>query len=332
MATIFHPAGVLGPHELRRLEASATENDGVRKKGIDMLKRDSPLDYKPRALVTVDIAANGKGAGHDEWVGDCMQCYQQALLFIIEGRVDIRAKKVAEIMCAWCDRCVSFGGTNAPLEIGWGATAMFRSAELLKYTWKGWAATGMDAKLRVFLNRVVWPNLNGRYAEIAKWKNNWVLTIQEAVLQIALYQGDSKKVMWVKDEFIKSVGECLLTCGKCTETKRDQIHAQFQFGSIIQVCEMFWHQGVDLYEIWDGRIHKCLECQAAILNGAVPEGVCATDLKDVWFMPCIWDVAYRHYVGRKGIALPETEKMLAKKRPEKMTFQWGPAWTHYGLA
>lgn len=329
MATIYHPAGVLGPHELRHLELGATETDAVRKKGIDMLRNACALDYKPHPLVTVDIAANGKGMGHDEWVGDCMQCYQQALLFIIEGRADLRAKKVVEIISAWCDRCVSFGGSNAPLEMGWGAAAMFRAAELLKYTWRGWAASGMDAKLVLFLNRIVWPNLNGRYAEIAKWKNNWVLTIQEAILQIALYQGDSKKVLWVKDEFVKSVGECLHACGTCTETKRDQIHAQFQLGSIVQVCEMFWHQGIDLYGIWEGRILKCLECQANVINGGVPEGMCVADLRDVWFMPCIWDIAYGHYYGRKKLPMPETAKLLTTKRPEKMTFQWGPAWTHY---
>lgn len=329
MEKVVHPAGVLGPKEIQRLQASANEKDPVRLKGIQQLRAVCDLAYRPRALANVDIAPYGKGVGHDEWTGDCMQCYQQALLFLIEGKAEARAKKAVEIMSAWCDKCISFGGSNAPLEMGWGSAALFRAAELLKHTWSGWGVSGVEVKLGLFLNRIVLPVLKGRYAEIAKWKNNWVLTLQEALLQIALYQNDLKAIAWVREEFTKSVGECLLPCGTCTETKRDQIHAQFQFGSIVQICEMFWHQGVDLYDILEGRIAKCLECQAGILSGKVPPGLCASDLKDVWFMPCIWDIAYHHYVVRRKRSMPEMAKILQNKRPEKMSFQWGPAWTHY---
>jgi hypothetical protein len=77
-----------------------------------------------------------------------------------------------------------------------------------------------------------------------------------------------------------------------------------------------------------------MEYHASILNGKKPNDIKPEELKDVWFMPSVWDIGYNHYINRKKLSqkiLIETEILLKSKnnRPEKLTFNWGPAWIHY---
>lgn len=100
----------------------------------------------------------------------------------------------------------------------------------------------------------------------------------------------------------------------------------------MQTAEIAWHQGVDLYSFRGGALRRCLELHALITNGARPEA-CCYPLKGVGFLPCGWEVALNHYSGRRGLAMPETERMLEASRPEKHVFCWGlGTLTHYGAA
>jgi hypothetical protein len=326
METIKHPAGVMGPKQLAALHQASKTTDPVITKGFQSLAASAPLTYAPRPLKDVNIGPYGTGKGHDEFIDDCMQTYMQALMYVATRKED-HAKKSLQVMQAWVATCHTFKGSNAPLECAWGGAVMVRAAELLKHVYPGWTQD-FERRFNGFLDKIILPNLNTRYPEIFKWNNNWILTIQEAILQIAFFRNDLARARWVVDEFKKSLQQCVLPCGMCTETKRDQIHAQFQLGSIVQVCEMCFHQGSDMYT---PAILKCLEHHAFILQGGIPPGVKKEELKDVWFMPCVWDIAYNHYVNRKKLTMPETEKLLAGKnrRPEKLTFNWGPAWIHF---
>lgn len=326
METIKHPAGVMGPKQMAALHQVSKATDPVIVKGFQNLAASALLTYTPRALKDVNIGAYGIGSGHDEFINDCMQTYLQALMYVATKKED-HAKKSVQVMTAWVATCQTFQGSNAPLECAWGGAVMVRAAELLKHVYPGWTAD-FEHRFNGFLDRIILPNLNTRYNEIFKWNNNWILTIQEAILQIAFFRNDLPRARWVVEEFKKSLPLCVLPCGMCTETKRDQIHAQFQLSSIVQVCEMCFHQGLDLY---NDNILKCLEHHAFILQGGIPPQVKKEELKDVWFMPCVWDIAYNHYVNRRKLSMPETTKLLTGKnrRPEKLTFNWGPAWIHF---
>jgi hypothetical protein len=212
---------------------------------------------------------------------------------------------------------------------------MLRSIELLKYTYNNFHNhKGFEDRFRAFLNRIIIPNLTSRYTEIMKWNNNWILTIQEALLQYYLYNNDIPNANKIINEFKDVIKKCIThDCGRCSETTRDLIHTQFQLGSMVQIAEMCWNQSVDLYRFNNNIICKCLEFHANILNGSIPEGIKKEELKDVWFMPSVWDIAFNHYVMRAKIngGMPHTDKLLKTKtnRPEKLTFNWGPAWLHY---
>jgi hypothetical protein len=330
LTTLTHPCTPLGKKQYTVLIESKASGNDVHKKGFDLLKNACNLDYKSRVLEIVDIGPGGSGRGHDEFMGDSMQIWHLTLMFAASNDGKF-AEKAIGILDTWIQKCKVFKGSNAPLEVAWGSVCMIRSAEILKYNYKGWKAE-FEKRLNIFVDTIFLPNLRNRYNEISKWNNNWILSIQEALFQIATFKNDIPECNRIITEFKKSLVLCVPSdCGHCTETKRDLIHAQFQIGSMIQIAEMCWHQGVDLYSYKNNLILKCMEYHAMILNGGVPNNIEKDDLKDVWFMPSAWDVGFNHYMNRKKMQMPHTTKLLSnpRNRPERLSFNWGPGWIHY---
>jgi hypothetical protein len=329
---IIHPATTIGQKQYDLL--CNPQNCACRRKGLEQLRSKVKLDYIPRPIANVDIGPHGQGVGHNEFTSDSMQLMYHVIAFIA-FKDERYAKKAFDIQNAWNTKCLTFKGSNSPLEIAWGATCMVRSMEIIKYKSKVWSLE-FENRFNAFLQRIVMPNLLSRYDEIKRWNNNWILTIQEALLQIYMYQDDVSKCNQIIQDFKDTLPKCLVdNTGICTETTRDLIHAQFQIGSIIQFCEMCWHQGVtNIYGLLENRVAKCLEYHAFILNGNSPINVKKEQLKDVWHMPSAWEIGYNHYVNRRKMILPHTRQLLEKQgtrptRPEWMSFNWGPGWLHF---
>lgn len=333
---ITHPATTISISQIETMSLipSNANNNEVHKKGFLSLQKEVNLNYLTRVISDIDIGAYGKGKGHDEFIGDAMQILNLTLMFLCTKNNEY-AKKAIILQDEWNVKCKSFKGSNAPLECAWGSICMLRSIELIKYNYNDLQNhKEFENRFRSFLNRIVLPNLTNRYNEIIKWNNNWILTIQEALLQYYLYIDDNQNVNKIINEFKYVIKKCIIhDCGRCSETTRDLIHSQFQLGSMVQIAEMCWNQGVDIYSLHNNIIYRCLEFHSNILNGSIPEGIKKEELKDVWFMPSVWDIAYNHYVMRIKIngGMPHTDKLLRTKtnRPERLTFNWGPAWIHH---
>jgi Alginate lyase len=334
ISKIVHPATTISKTQISKLSSINSTSNEVHRKGLILLQKDVNLAYKSRALTDVDIGPSGKGKGHEEFTGDAMQILNLTLMYICTKNSEY-AKKAINLQDEWNNTCKTFKGSNAPLECAWGSICMLRSIEILKYMYNDFVNhKGFQDRFTSFLNRIILPNLTTRYNEILKWNNNWILTIQEALLQYYLYSNDITNVNRIINEFRGIISKCIThDCGKCSETTRDLIHSQFQLGSIVQIAELCWHQGVDIYSINNNIIFRCLEYHANILNGNIPNEVKKEDMKDVWFMPSVWDIAFNHYTNRVRLSngMPHTDKLLKTKnnRPEKLTFNWGPAWIHH---
>ena len=189
--------------------------------------------------------------------------------------------------------------------------------------WKeGWGPKD-EILFNKFLDKIIIPNLVNRFEEVKKWKNNWIFTMIEALLQIYMYRNDIGGCNSMIGEYKSLLKQCISECGCNTENKRDMIHCQFQMASQIQIAEMAWHQGVNVY---DSIILTSMEYQARILNGEFK----TEDIKDNWFLPSSWEIGYNHFVNRMHKSMPNTLKLLTGKRPEsKMSFNWGPGCLHY---
>jgi hypothetical protein len=327
---ILHPATTLTRKQLSILQGSKVSNNVVHKDGFATLAKYCNLHYMPRAMPIVDIGAHGSGAGHDEFVGDAMQCYALVLLYI--ATKDERYVVTAlNIQGQWQKTLKEFKGSNAPLEMAWGSTCIVRAHELLKYQYPKWSQQ-IETKFNEYIDKFVIPTLRGRYTEVQKWNNNWILTIQEALIQVALFRNNVSEFNDIVEQYCKQLTKCIdLKEGSCTETYRDLIHSQFQIASMIQIAEMCWHQGIDIYNHGGECLPKCMEFHASILNGNIPTGKTKEQLKDVWFMPSAWEVGYNHFSNRLKRQLPQTLTLLNTKnnRPEKCSFNWGPSWMFF---
>ena len=81
----------------------------------------------------------------------------------------------------------------------------------------------------------------------------------------------------------------------------------------INLAETARQQGVDLYAEMSARLRAGLEFHADYLLGkAVPGWLCGGQL-DLRLVP-MWEIAFNHYQGRLGLALPRTEALLARVR------------------
>lgn len=132
------------------------------------------------------------------------------------------------------------------------------------------------------------------------------------------------------------------TDGITKETCRDMGHVQMGLASIVYGAETGRIQGIDLYGEQQARIVKSHEWIAKWHN-AKP----GSDKRDMptesWLCPDqdvlrlqelpTWEVALNHYARRKGVAMPEVQKLVSAYRAANrgpytnLQMQW-ETWTH----
>jgi hypothetical protein len=114
--------------------------------------------------------------------------------------------------------------------------------------------------------------------------------------------------------------------GQCCESGRDQAHTQLILGSLAEICQTGWIQGLDLYGASDALLLSGFEYTAKYnLGNTVPYA--ATFGRCNWHWSAIstggrgtirpiYEMAYHHYVKRAGRSAPYTEQVAARLRPE----------------
>lgn len=321
----------MGPAEVALMRDRVQREEEPWATAAAALSAVTPLSYSPHALKDFNVDWNGKGQGHKELVEeDGVQVYQQTMMWLITG--DTRyAQNACNIICAWATTCERVVGNNAPLECGWGYDSFSRSAELLKFTYPAWPSQ-VEQQYVAFINRLVMCQLRKPNLWTGLPLANWQTTIAECKAQFAILTGN--RGLWEESlaDWRRLMDAYIKPCGECTETNRDLFHSQFGLGGLIQLAEIAWHQGIDLYGYDFSKLSKAMEFHAYITNGGKPE-VCNYALKGIGFLPCGWEVGYNHYHGRMGLPMPETDKMLNNNRPEKYVFHWGlGTLSHYGTA
>lgn len=304
------------------------------------------LDYKPEPHEEVNCGSGSKpDFGCTDEKRDSQAAYLHALLWALTGD-ERHARKSAEILKAWCI-LKSHGLSNANLEAGWTGGPFCRAAEILRHTdakWK-WPRPEQDAFTEM-LRRAFLPEVGE--ARKPGTNGNWEAVMIETAMSIAVFTDDRPlfdkcvarfKRLLPAYIYGKEDGPIPLTVdptffdtrekidkhwyeqttlfdGLCQETGRDLTHTQWGIGGLVNCAEIAWHQGIDLYAANDNRILRGMEFHAKYLNGApVPPELHNGKLRSMRIVPT-WEIAYNHYHGRKGLPMPETEKLLEKNRPE----------------
>ena len=326
-----HPGLLHTKQDIERMKAYVVSKEEPAFAAYKSLSDDNraKADYKMAGPYKV-IARDGKyrsTKGGSE--NDFAAAYYNALMWHITGN-DAHAKKAVEIIRAYSGELESVDGHDAPLCALQGFL-LVNACELMRDKLGDEGNNAAKAMLR----RTFMPVLDKFEADSPYANGNWGAIANKMRMAVAIYCDDKDMYDAAKDYFLNAydngaVPRYISATGQCQETGRDQAHAQLGVGTLAETCEMAWNQGDDLYGALDNRLLKGYEYMAKYnLGWDVPftTWTDCTGLYNEWTEPgqmgrgklwSIYEIAYNHYVGRKGLQMPYVSMALGKGgvRPE----------------
>ena len=230
-----------------------------------------------------------------------------------------QTEKALEIVNAYAVTLQRFDGHDAPLcaiQSYWLVHAMILLSDRQTIEWKR------------MIRRAMLPVIDKFEADSPYANGNWGAIVNRLRMACGIFLKDSAIYHAAIDYFLHandngSLPRYVSATGQCQETGRDQGHTQLGLGALAETCEMAWQQGDDLWGALDNRLLKGFEYTAKYnLGYKVPfeRWTDCTGLYNDWTEPgsmgrgqirCIYALPYRHYVERKGLKMPYTEKLLA---------------------
>jgi hypothetical protein len=303
--------------------------------------RFASLSYQPGPVANVVCGPySNPDIGCSAEKNDAVAAYTDALIWYLTGNAAYANQAIA-IMNAWSATLQRHSDHNAPLQSAWVCDVVARAAELIRYTYPGWAAADVAryaAMLRnVYLPEIIHgdPGANG----------NWELSMTAATIGIGVFLDDPSVfnagvAMWRKRVpayiYLTSdgktpvpppgttlsgsaltrywYGQSTLVDGVGQETCRDFGHLQLGFAGMINAAETARIQGVDLYGAEATRILAGLEFNAQFLDGVPAPAWLCHGRPNLSYNPT-WEIAYNEYANRLGRALPHVAGVIARVRP-----------------
>ena len=230
------------------------------------------------------------------------------------------------IINAYARTLQRFDGHDAPLcmiQAFW----LLKSMTLMKeYEVPEWSS---------MIHRAILPVIEKFEADSPYANGNWGHIVNRCRMAAAIFLDDKSLYQHAVDIYLHgndngSLPNYISETGQCQETGRDQGHTQLGLGAMCEICEMAWQSGDDLWGALDNRLMKGIEYTAKYnLGYDIPFETWkdCTGLYNDWTEPgamgrgrirCIYDLPYQHYVGRMGLKMPYTKKILdLQKKAEK---------------
>ena len=185
-----------------------------------------------------------------------------------------------------------------------------------------------------FIKNVILPVIEKFEADSPYANGNWGAIINRCRMACAIALKDSALYQASKDYFLHandngSLPRYIGETGQCQETGRDQAHVQLGLEALAQTAELAWQQGDDLWGALDNRLLKGFEYTAKYNLGyddlPFETWQDCTGLYCDWTEPGqmgrgkLWDIyelPYNHYVKRRGLAMPFTERIVKGEKPK----------------
>jgi hypothetical protein len=261
----------------------------------------------------------------DLFDSDCNAAYQCALMWCITED-QAYAKVSIRILNEWASTLKEITGADAVLCASLGGFKLINAAELIRHTGTGWSISDIQAAAE-FFRRVLLPVVRN-FAPFAN--GNWDTAAIKSMMAIGIFCDDVDLVDDALRYYLHGCGDGRLENyiypgGQCQESGRDQQHTQLGLAHMGDTCEMAWHQGLDLYGAAANRLLEGFEYTAQYNLGL-----------DVSFAPDhdktgkythqvisprgslrpVYEQIFNHYVHRKKVAAPYTQRAAEKIRPE----------------
>lgn len=265
---------------------------------------------------------------------DFNAAYHNALQWIITGN-EAHAKKSIEILNAYSNTLTGITGTNDnALTASLGGFILVNAAEIMRYSYPGWAAADVTKCETMFRNVFV-KEMNLFYARPAYSNGNWGASVIKSMMGMGVFLND-KEIFNKAVNFYYSNGVdngslsnyIINETGQSQESGRDQGHVQLGLGCLAEACEVGYKQNLDMYGAMDNRLLKGYEYTAKYnLGNEVPY----VQWKDVtgkyssWPVissqgrggfSAVYEIAYNAYVVRKKMTMPYVEQVLNRTRSE----------------
>jgi hypothetical protein len=337
-AGFYHPGVLVNRAQLDLVKQKIAQGEEPWKSAYAAAKA-SPLgalDLSPAPRETVECGPYSKpDLGCKDEQRDSAAAYTHALLWYLSGE-KAHAEKAIEIMNAW-SATLTGGHTNSngPVQAAWCGEQFPRAAEIIRYTYDGWAAADVERFKKMLATQYVPSLLQGSCQN-----GNKELSMAAALINIGVFNDDRATFdrgvqMWRgrTPAYIylssdgpepKKAAGCddmpiwgnkgkttPLVDGLLQESVRDSGHANMGLSSMVNAAETARQQGVDLYAEQADRICAALEFQAQFLP---PNNAPAVANVVIEPQPT-WEIAFNHYHNRLGRALPKTAAVLPTIRP-----------------
>ncbi|WP_210584450.1 alginate lyase family protein [Streptomyces sp. GESEQ-35] len=317
-----HPGLLHSAGDLARMKAAVADRESPIYNGYLAFAAHARSQATYSVQNTGQITSWGRGPTNfqNQAVADSAAAYQNALMWCVTGN-RAHADKARDILNAWSASLTMITGADGPLGAGLQAFKFVNAAELLRHSgYDGWADADIARCEESFLD-IWYPAVSG-YMLYAN--GNWDLTAVQSVLAIGVFCEEPT----LFEDALRfaaagagngSVGHRIVTdAGQGQESGRDQGHEQLAAGLTGDLAQVAWHQGVDLWGYDDNRILANFEYAARYnLGGDVPfvpdldrtGKYIKTTVSDKarGTLPPIYEMAYAHYAGVRGLATPYTE-------------------------
>ncbi|MDQ0956335.1 hypothetical protein QFZ66_000213 [Streptomyces sp. B4I13] len=320
-----HPGLLHSAGDLARMKAAVAAQESPVYDGYLALAAHSRSSAAYKVQNTGQVTTWGRGPSNfmGQAVSDSAAAYQNALMWCVTGD-RAHADKARDILNAWSVSLTGVTGADGPLGAGLQAFKFVNAAELLRHSdYDGWSDADIARCEESFL-RVWYPAVSG-YMLYAN--GNWDLTSVQSIMAIGVFC-ENRTLFEDALRFAAAgagngsvLGRIVTDAGQGQESGRDQGHEQLAVGLLADAAQVAWNQGVDLWGFDDNRILANFEYAARYnLGGDVPfvpdldrtgkyikKTVSAVSRGN---LPPIYEMAYAHYVGVRGLDAPYTKNAV----------------------
>lgn len=325
-----HPGLLRSREELTFIQKKIAAGEETWKTAWEKLRTSasSALDHKPRPRAEVVRGPyNNPNIGSSELSGDSGAAYTHAVQWCLTGN-EAHARKAIEILNAWSATLKTVSGHDTKLLIGMTGVQFCNAAELLRHTYTGWSKPDQERFERL-LREILYPPIKDFFPAA---NGNWDASMIQTMLAMGVFLEDRAMFQRAVGYYVNGEGNGAMqnyfnAFGECQESGRDQAHTQMGLGFLGCAAEMAWKQGVDLCGAADNRLALGFEYTAKYNLGHDVPYEPYRSFEGKYFNPAIsrksrgsfapiYHRIVYHYHGRKGLDMPFSREVVAKKQTE----------------
>jgi len=329
-----HPGGLHAAADLARMKTNVLAGNYPWIDGWNALIQDrkAQTNYKP--------APDSHMASRQRAQDDANAAYLNALRWIISGDAS-HADCAVRIFNAWSETMNEIPrGNDQPGLSGIPIGTFAIAAELLR-SYPGWSAAD-QARFKRMLLDYFYPvchdfltRHNGR-CDSAYWAN-WDTCNMRAVMAIGVFCDDRAKFNEAVEYFKHGRGTGSITNAanfgfegglvQWQESGRDYAHVMGGQGLLMEMCQIAWNQGLDLFSYDNNRLLGAAEhtAQYTLWKGVPYTYYNNCENANQFYISenyhgrlaaSHFELVYNHYVVRQGLKAPNVKLLAALRRPE----------------